>query len=31
MNTVLYTTMIKAYSKQWQLDKAYALYEKMLE
>jgi pentatricopeptide repeat protein len=31
MNTVIYTTMIKAYSKEWQLDKAYALYEKMLD
>lgn len=30
MNTVLYTTMIKAYSKEWQLEKAYALYERML-
>jgi len=31
MNTILYTTMIKAYSKEWQLDKAYSLYEKMLD
>ncbi len=26
LNTVIYTTMIKAYSKEWQLDSALLLY-----
>jgi pentatricopeptide repeat protein len=30
MNTVLYTTMIKGFSKEWQLEKAYQLYQRML-
>lgn len=30
LNTVIYTTMIKAYSKQWQLDQALQLYELMI-
>lgn len=30
LNTVIYTTMIKAYSKEWQLDKALQLYQQML-
>lgn len=31
LNTVIYTTMIKAYSKEWQLDKALKLYQQMCE
>ena len=30
MNTVIYTTMIKAYQKSYQLEKALDLYERML-
>lgn len=30
LNTVIYTTMIKAFSKEWQLDKALGLYDQML-
>lgn len=30
MNTVIYTTMIKAYQKSYQLEKALHLYEQML-
>lgn len=30
MNTVIYTTMIKGYSKEWKLDKAYQVYLQML-
>ena len=30
MNTIIYTTMIKAYSKEWQLEKALFLYDQML-
>jgi pentatricopeptide repeat protein len=30
MNTILYTTMIKAYSKSHQLDKAIELYNLMM-
>ena len=30
MNTVIYTTMIKAYQKSYQLEKALDLYETML-
>ena len=31
MNTVIYTTMIKAYQKSYQLEQALELYETMLE
>ena len=31
MNTVIYTTMIKAYQKSYQLERALEIYETMLE
>jgi pentatricopeptide repeat protein len=31
MNTVIFTTMIKAHSKEWMLNEAISLYEQMLE
>jgi pentatricopeptide repeat protein len=30
MNTVLYTTMIKGYSREWKLNRAYELYKTIL-